>query len=777
MEKQDIFKSFYESYQEAIDQIESHHTFPEYFYDVFLAGKSTIYQKNISETKTFDEEWIRTVESYFPSLNKISMDPKSVLRYDEEVVVIEKARKINSQSIRHLAANTHNIKEVKDDGMVVPKKILTTFADLEYGTYENRMVMTLIDKLFYFVRHRYEIIKNNVESYQKNHFNLESEFPINNTQVTLKVDMVLKDDLDNKKINEYNKNLLQRVEHLNKLVTALKSSKFMELMATKKKVYPPLIKSNIIMKNTDYKNAYMLWLFLDRYNTLTFDVDVKEKDLTFDENYLKDIYQTTLINFATIAYNQSNRKELYDAIKAKKYRRRGLKVIKRHPDDLILNPDPIEVEDLTINQYYLEKFKTFFKRALDYHEGEAKTYETSLKRALRETIQITNTLYDSFFELNEEEDVFRRLIKDQDPVVELRDAKEKALIAKMIREVKEVDYKDSIRQEKRLLTQIAKLDQKLINASKNNKLITSKRMRSEESLKKEKLQANNRKKLLDKKVNDTAKNTKELAKLKQKIHKDINDLARTLKAEEKAVLDQLKLELRDKLKQEKIDLKEKYDREIEKLRTKQQNLIQALKDKEAKDKAKQEALMKKRLEAEKLRAKTQHDTAIKKEEARQKLRLEKEKQRLEAQVKKQQDKANATQVEKPKPDSKPKTVKPKAVKPAAQLKKVKKPKTVVEIKKAEIGLNNVLAKALKQTARSEGVKNYHKLKKNDLISMLAKMGYVPVEGELPLEDLLFTELRELATKLNLKDFDKLKKKDLIALIRNKQNLKSKKQTS
>src|SRR5690606_25267774 len=117
---------------------------------------------------------------------------------------------------------------------------------------------------------------------------------------------------------------------------------------------------------------------------------------------------------------------------------------------------------------------------------------TSLKRALRDTIQITNTLYDSFFELNEEEDVFRRLITDQDPIIELKDAKEKALIAKMIREVKEVDYKESIRQEKRLMEQIAKLDKKLIDASKNNKLVSSKRVRSVEKLTKERLSAINR---------------------------------------------------------------------------------------------------------------------------------------------------------------------------------------------------------------------------------------------------------------------------------------------
>ena len=194
----------------------------------------------------------------------------------------------------------------------------------------------------------------------------------------------------------------------------------------------------------------------------------------------------------------------------KKYRRKGLKVIKRHPDDLVVNPDPIELEDQTINQYYLERFKTFFKKSLAYHEIESKTYETSLKRALRDTIQITNTLYDSFFELNEEEDVFRRLIKDQDPVVELKEAKEKALIAKMIREVKEVDYKDSIRQEKRLMQQIAALDKKLIQASKDHKLITSKRVRSEEALKKERLKATNRIKLLDKKTAITTENKKEL---------------------------------------------------------------------------------------------------------------------------------------------------------------------------------------------------------------------------------------------------------------------------
>lgn len=603
MESKDIFQSFYQSYQESIKEIESNHIFPEYFYDLFLAGKATIYQKNIEETKTFDEEWIRTVESYFPSLNKIALDPKSVLRYDEEVVAVEKARKVNSQSIRHLASNTHNIKEITDKGMVIPKKILTSFAEVEYGTYENRMVMTLIDKLFTFVRHRYEIIKNNVESFQKKHFNLSSDFTFQKKEASIKIDVVFKEDLDNKEINEYNQNLLRRVEHLDKLVTSLKMSNFMKMMEGQKKVFPPIIKSNVILKNVDYKNAYMLWLFLDRYNTLAFDLDVKEKNLTFDENYLNEVYQSTLIYFSTILYNQEKRKEVYADLKARKYKRPSIKIIKKLADDIIQNPEDFEVEDHTLNEYYLRQFKSYFKKSLMYHEAGSKTYETSLKRALRDTLQITNTLYESFFEMNEEDDIFRRLIKDQDPVVELTDAKEKALIAKMIREVKEVDYNNAVRQEKKLLTKIASLDKKLIQASKENKLLTSKRIRSVQSLKHEKQLATRKKNALELKLKENKFIDSELKELRRTVNDEINQLVRDLARKEEEELAVYKKNLADQYEAELNKLEKAYKEKLNKFN------------------------LEKKLQKEKLLKEKNERIKEEKEKAQLKLKLEKEKEK------------------------------------------------------------------------------------------------------------------------------------------------------
>ena len=108
--------------------LEKQNEFPELFYNALLSGESEVYQKNISETKSFHEDWIETIESFFPSLNRITKDPKSGLKYLQQVEAIEKAKKVNSDSIRHLAAHTHMIKEVKD-GNVIPSKILTTQAE------------------------------------------------------------------------------------------------------------------------------------------------------------------------------------------------------------------------------------------------------------------------------------------------------------------------------------------------------------------------------------------------------------------------------------------------------------------------------------------------------------------------------------------------------------------------------------------------------------------------------------------------------------------------
>lgn len=556
-EKSEVLK-FYDEYSEKFNDLEQNHEFTEKFYQSFLSGNNNAYQKYIKETKNFDEEWIKTVESYIPSINKIVNNPQSTLKMEEEIVNIEKAKKITSQSIRHLSANTHLIKDVDARGNVIPKKILTTYPEIDYGTYENRFIMTLIDRLFIFVRNRYEVIKENVLSFEKNHFNFESTFPINDSTVEMKLDLVLTNEVNDRKINKYNKELLTRVEYLNKIVTSLKASQFMELMKNQRKIHPPIMKTNIIMKNVDYRNAYLLWLFLDRYNTLAFTIDVKEKNLSFNEEYFKAIHRQVLMLYSTVVSNQEKNLEKYKYIKPKKYRRKSIKIRRTHPDDIVLKPEDEILEDNTLNEYFLAANKRLFKQSLDYHKTQVKTYETSVKRALRETLDISNALYQSFFELEENDDIFRQLITEVDVSKELTEARRKAMIAKMIREVKEVDFNNAIRQERKFLDEIAKYDNLLLKEYNAQTRLLKKDLREMKRLEKERKKALEQRKLLAEKLKQNKEKDNELRKQRVSTNKNITKYRQELRNEQKKELSSYRKELNTKTRKEIQELRKKY---------------------------------------------------------------------------------------------------------------------------------------------------------------------------------------------------------------------------
>ncbi len=460
MKPTDKLTKFYQSYQKENETLFKEDIFAQKIYEALLSGDKEVYQKNVSETKIFDEKWIETLESYLPSINKIMRNPKSDLKYEDDIVLIEKARKTSARSIKHLAANTHLIKEIKDE-QIRPKKILVTHPEIEYATYENRMVSSLVERLFYFVRARAEIIRDYGESFLNKTLMFKSEFPFNETTLTFDLKLNIKEPPENEEINKYNQQLLERVETLEKLVTGFMNDNFMKELKGLPKVRTPIMKTSVILKNPDYHNCYLLWLFLDRYNTLAFETEIKEKTMELDEAYLESIYRDIIVNLSTVIYHQERRRILYNSFDKVK-RKKSLKVIKDLEVKAFLEED-IEVEDENINQYYLEQNMKLFSQSLEYHKETSSTYEVALKRALRETIEFSNALYRGFFEIPEEEDIFRRLVTQLNPQEEIEKIREMTEIAKAVREVKAVDFRKEIRRETNFLTKLLSLNKELTN--------------------------------------------------------------------------------------------------------------------------------------------------------------------------------------------------------------------------------------------------------------------------------------------------------------------------
>lgn len=451
-------------------------TFVDYFMKAYLAGDNVLYQKNTSETKIIDDEWVNMFESFYPSIDAITRNPRSFIKYDSELTEVSRAKKTGAESVRHLASHTQYIQNIDKDRNVTPSKILTITSDVDYEVYENRFIATLIKRMIIFIKSRLDVIKDNVESYQKDHFSINSKFSACDDDCELKIDLVVKRDLDNKSINEKNFKLLARVEHLAGLVEGLRGSQFMKMMKKARDVHPPIMKTNVILKNPDFKNAYNLWLFMDKYNTLGYDIEVNEKDLEFDTKFKKYVDQLVLVNFSTILSNQLRRERKYASTEYETYIRKRKKTKKTRMDAMMEEPGEQVMEDNSINEFFLNKYKSIFNKTVKELEEEGDVrHDDAVRRSIRKATDVVNALFESIFHIEEENDVFKQLV-DKDKTVD-RDyeiKKTQLKYAKLIRDVKHVDLNKALRTEKKLIKDLQKMNNKyikdkMLQASKSKK--------------------------------------------------------------------------------------------------------------------------------------------------------------------------------------------------------------------------------------------------------------------------------------------------------------------
>lgn len=553
---QDI-KKVYTFIEEQMDTLERSYDFPNYFYQAFLSGENTLLQKEIAEVKVFDTSWIDVIERNLVSIDKIMKYPKSGLRYEQNVEAIEKAKKVNATSIRHLAANTHLIKEIRQNN-VIPKKILTTQAEIEDAIYENRFVKTLIDRLFEFVNERYQTVKSHVAQAQFKQFELDSNFEIEQSKIRMKLELQVTEPSKTGN-HEENVKIMQRIHSLLKMINGFKTSTFMEQLKNIKPVKAPILKTQILQKNVDYKNCYQLWVYLDQNTSLSFDLNVEEKNLSLDKKYLRHMYQQVLSTFVMIHGNQLDLEDQYQYLDKDQYTKKAPKVSKKRmilPDDAL---EAFSYQPSEINEFYHEKNKKAFKDKVKAFEAYAPNHHLALKKAVQETIHITNALFQDVFELNDEADsIFMQGIKTpiEDQIKTLED---KIKVLKMIRKAKESDYQETMRQEKSLIRDLNTHYQTKLKEEKKRIKDAAKAKAVEETIKLEK------------------KHLKENQKALQAHMSIVSELKHQIKEEEK----KYQRKYKEKMKEMKLQEKLLIEKEIDKSKDKYAEKIEKQSEKRA----------------------------------------------------------------------------------------------------------------------------------------------------------------------------------------------------
>ena len=231
-------------------------------------------------------DWIDEIEAACPYIDLIVRNPKFALIREENVVKVEKAKKITVASVKNLAKHTENINKVNKNKDVEVKKILDVRNEETYNIYENRLLYTLIDQLVRFVLKKEELLNNFELSDNKQleyAATTENKFEKLNIEVKI-TSKVLPSVVVDKNIQEEIKKIKQRIKRIKQYFSSWEKSEMIKALnkAHVPFVNPPIKKTNIILKNPNFRIAVQLWEFITNYDYE--DKDDKKENIDDDAN-------------------------------------------------------------------------------------------------------------------------------------------------------------------------------------------------------------------------------------------------------------------------------------------------------------------------------------------------------------------------------------------------------------------------------------------------------------------------------------------------------------
>ena len=292
--------------------------------DKYASEKSEKFVKNINSDMHFKSEfsanesnfdWLNEIEFALIYLDNIVRSPRVILVNEEEVVKVERAKKITVASIKNLARNTHFIEKIDDETKdVQPSKILEVRSEESYNTYENRFIFTLIDMLTRFIAKQEEALKDlKNDNSKKLQYAASTVVGGEKISIELNIDSKEVTKLGNdKETQEKIKEIKERIKKIKQYLTYWNRSEFIKnlVKARASFVIPPIKKTNLILKNPNFQVATKLWEFLYAYGLNDQD-ETRDGLDTNGTNTLKEVLDDSFLTqyFVLDSISQSKREQ------------------------------------------------------------------------------------------------------------------------------------------------------------------------------------------------------------------------------------------------------------------------------------------------------------------------------------------------------------------------------------------------------------------------------------------------------------------------------------
>ena len=292
----DTINELYSKYTEGVEYALEDDRYFQYLFEMIQAGDNTLEQKNRILHKVVDERWLTVVEEGIEAIFNIVDKPRRFITTSEEVVPVALAKKITADSVRHLSQNTQFI-TTNEAGEIMPTRILNITTEESHDLYENRFVYHLIQRLFAFVDKRTDVIFWSTGDETCNVMRMESKVDDAYEEISYKVEMTIKNRQSLVENDNDNMDIFKRIDRVRRMSRTLRSSSFCEIMNGCAKVHSPIQRTNLMMKDPDYRKCYQLWQFIEGYDEVGYSIEEQDSTLQFDEEYLLQMYINMITNY------------------------------------------------------------------------------------------------------------------------------------------------------------------------------------------------------------------------------------------------------------------------------------------------------------------------------------------------------------------------------------------------------------------------------------------------------------------------------------------------
>ena len=257
---------------------------------------------------TINSDWIEAIEKGLEFVEKAVQEERQFIRVNGEVVPIEKAKKVSKYSVEHLAKHSNMITHIPEDedAPIIPDSIYMVEKLSDYAVYENRFLYMLLCYLRDFIALRLEKIQRLRMTYICD-FELKKTLDSKSRQLNYETKFH-EERFDNPFPipDELPQALLKRIEDCQQIILMLLNTNLMNEVSKAAMLKPPIIKTNVLKMNNNFKNALALYDYIVTYKGEGYTAEPIEKEFAPFSNLLADELAELATLTAFLTYKNGN---------------------------------------------------------------------------------------------------------------------------------------------------------------------------------------------------------------------------------------------------------------------------------------------------------------------------------------------------------------------------------------------------------------------------------------------------------------------------------------